>query len=248
MADLTNEQRDAIGLLVGMARAAFHAADDTEDAGDPDFVKMDRASYETMCAVLDELDALPDDKPGVVMGPAAKAQWALRDLLASHSGVKGMCGSNGTVDCQSTPASQRCAACPHKTATAGVALDRNQKGATTMSDKITIRYERAGRCFWHIGCTAQRHSPPMRIGDFKEPQRTALYCVACGEGGWFPDGGAGDTHCERIPAAGVPASDGQTVPGQSPAPSACTASASPQQNGHESASVSQPVQPQGEQP
>jgi hypothetical protein len=66
------------------------------------------------------------------------------------------------------------------------------------ASKITIRYERPGRCFWHIGCAAQRHSPPMRVASFKEQDRTALFCVVCGEGGWYPDGRVGDVCCERI--------------------------------------------------
>ncbi len=87
MADLTSNQRSVIHLLIDAARAAYCAADATQDNGDADWVGMDRASYDELSAALDNLDELPDDKPGVVMGPAAKAEWALRDLLANHSGV-----------------------------------------------------------------------------------------------------------------------------------------------------------------
>jgi Ni,Fe-hydrogenase I small subunit len=70
----------------------------------------------------------------------------------------------------------------------------------TTPDKITIRYERSGRCFWHIGCKARHHSQPMRVASFKEQDRcaAALFCVACGEGGWYPHGSVGDMRCERI--------------------------------------------------
>lgn len=69
------------------------------------------------------------------------------------------------------------------------------------NDKITIRYERAGRCFWHIACTAQRHAPPMRIGeDDAEKRRTVIRCVACNEAGYYPHGSVGDVCCERVPA------------------------------------------------
>lgn len=67
-------------------------------------------------------------------------------------------------------------------------------------DKITIRYERVGRCFWHIGCKAQRHSPPMAIGDDdSEKRRTVVRCTACGESGYYPFGSVGDVCCERVP-------------------------------------------------
>jgi hypothetical protein len=69
------------------------------------------------------------------------------------------------------------------------------------ADKITIRYERAGRCFWHIGCTAQRHAPPMRIGqDDPEKRRTAIHCTACSEAGYYPHGSVGEVCCERVTA------------------------------------------------
>jgi hypothetical protein len=88
------EHRRVIQLLLTVARAAYCGCDDTEDAGDPGFVKMDRASFQTLSEALDDLDELPDDKPGYVMGPAAKAEWALRGLLttdgvaASGKGLK----------------------------------------------------------------------------------------------------------------------------------------------------------------
>lgn len=71
------------------------------------------------------------------------------------------------------------------------------------AEKIEIRYERVGRCFWHIGCQAQRHSPPMRLASFKEQDKpaTAMFCTACGEGGWYPHGRVGNVCCERIAKA-----------------------------------------------
>jgi hypothetical protein len=77
------ENRHVIRLLIEVARAAFTAADNTEDAGDPEFVKMDRAGYDALSAELDKLDDLPDDQPGYTMSGPARAEWALRVLLAN---------------------------------------------------------------------------------------------------------------------------------------------------------------------
>lgn len=68
------------------------------------------------------------------------------------------------------------------------------------TDKITIRYEHPGRCFWHIGCKAQRHAPPMHIGeDDAAKRRTVIRCTACDEAGYYPHGSVGDVCCERVP-------------------------------------------------
>lgn len=84
------------------------------------------------------------------------------------------------------------------------------------NDKITIRYEGAGRCFWHIACTAQRHAPPMRIGeDDAEKRRTVIRCVACNEAGYYPHGSVGDVCCERVPA-GVTVTGHQVIDGHTP--------------------------------
>jgi len=79
---------DVIRMLAEVARAAFHLADDTEDAGD-EFLRTDRADFDALSAALDKLDELPDDQPGVTMGGPARAEWALRALLDSD-GVKGL--------------------------------------------------------------------------------------------------------------------------------------------------------------
>lgn len=81
MTSITEAHRSVINLLIDLARAAYVAADATEDQGDNDWVGMNRASYDELSSALDNLEALPDDKPGIVMGPAAKAEWALRALL-----------------------------------------------------------------------------------------------------------------------------------------------------------------------
>jgi hypothetical protein len=70
-----------------------------------------------------------------------------------------------------------------------------------VDSRITIRYESVGRCFWHIGCTAQRHSPPMKVGaDDMEKRRTVIQCAACGEAGYYPHGSVGDVCCEALPS------------------------------------------------
>jgi hypothetical protein len=80
------DQRAAITMLIEVARSAFHAADNSEDDGDPEWIKVDRASFDAMSDALDKLDTLPDDQPGYVMGPAAKAEWALRALFPTVPG------------------------------------------------------------------------------------------------------------------------------------------------------------------
>jgi hypothetical protein len=65
-----------IQSLLEVVRCAWAAMDNTEDDGkskhwnEPDFDALSNA--------MDALDALPDDRPGYAMGPAAKAEWALR--------------------------------------------------------------------------------------------------------------------------------------------------------------------------
>lgn len=74
-----------IRLLLEVARCAETLADGVMDDGNglhimfaPDFDKLSEA--------LDALDYLPDDKPGYTLSAAAKAAWALRDLVGDTNG------------------------------------------------------------------------------------------------------------------------------------------------------------------
>lgn len=73
----------AMSLLVNVARAAFRAADDSEEIpGDNGREhRIDSANFDALCNALGALDDLPDDQPGYVMTGPARAEWALRDLL-----------------------------------------------------------------------------------------------------------------------------------------------------------------------
>lgn len=87
MRDLQKESTAVIESLLVLTAATFHALDDSEErsvvgvAEDVSEYVIDSAGYDAMSAALDTLEALPDDRPGYVMGPAAKARWALRNLL-----------------------------------------------------------------------------------------------------------------------------------------------------------------------
>ncbi|MBS7457716.1 hypothetical protein [Coralloluteibacterium stylophorae] len=70
-----------IAALVQVARAAHLLCDNTEDDGSD--LRVERNDFSVLSGALDVLDALPDDRPGYVMGPAAKAEWALRRLKGS---------------------------------------------------------------------------------------------------------------------------------------------------------------------
>lgn len=74
------DSQHVIQLLIDVARAAYYALDDTCDDGNG--LHWDEQSHDALSNALDKLDELPDDRPGYVMGPAAKAEWALRDLLS----------------------------------------------------------------------------------------------------------------------------------------------------------------------
>ncbi|MFP3637281.1 hypothetical protein, partial [Bacillus sp. SIMBA_033] len=39
-----------------------------------------------VCAVMDRLEELPDDRPGYTMDAPGKTEWALRNLLDARSG------------------------------------------------------------------------------------------------------------------------------------------------------------------
>lgn len=74
--------REVIELLLQVAYRADVATDDSEGLGDGEGHNVGDAEFVALCDAIEALEALPDDQPGYVMGPAAKARWALRDVLA----------------------------------------------------------------------------------------------------------------------------------------------------------------------
>ena len=71
-------QKELIALLLDVVRAAHAAMDNTEDDGNG--LHWHRPDFDELSAAMDKLDELPDDRPGYVMGPAAKVEWALQQL------------------------------------------------------------------------------------------------------------------------------------------------------------------------
>lgn len=71
--------------LIQVARAAYHAADDSvEVEGDNGREhRVCSGDFDALSDALDALDELPDDQPGCVMHGPARAEWALRKLLCN---------------------------------------------------------------------------------------------------------------------------------------------------------------------
>lgn len=92
---LTPLELKAIRGLITLARAAWNAVDNGEEvpahsfpedaSGEQapmfDSVLIDNDFARPMFAALNELDKLPDDRPGYTMEAATRAEWALRRLL-----------------------------------------------------------------------------------------------------------------------------------------------------------------------
>lgn len=76
---LTPVERQALEGLCAVAAAAHHVADDSPYDGST--VAVESGDMEALGQALDKLEGLPDDQPGYLMGPASKAEWALRRLL-----------------------------------------------------------------------------------------------------------------------------------------------------------------------
>lgn len=80
---LTDIERAAITRLIELARAAWRAAEDSEEFEGPDgrTHAIGSQDFDDLTAALDRLDDQPDDKPGEALGPSGRAEWALRRLL-----------------------------------------------------------------------------------------------------------------------------------------------------------------------
>ena len=76
-----------VQMLLSVARAAYRAADDSEELLTEDGVehRIGAADFEDLCEALDALDELPDDKPGYTLNGPGRAKWALRDFLYAQN-------------------------------------------------------------------------------------------------------------------------------------------------------------------
>ena len=77
-----------IRILLKVAECAESLADNSEEMeGEDGRIHLVMASdFDELSDALDLLDELPDDKPGYVLGGAAKAAWALHDIIGDTNG------------------------------------------------------------------------------------------------------------------------------------------------------------------
>lgn len=80
----TVDEIAAIRRLLDLARQVDHALDDSEEVEDSGGFRSHNIAgqdFDDVVEALDALEDLPDDRPGMTLGPAGKAEWALRRLL-----------------------------------------------------------------------------------------------------------------------------------------------------------------------
>lgn len=77
-----------IRILLKVAECAESLADSSEEMEGEDgrIHLVMAADFDELSDALDLLDELPDDKPGYVLGGAAKAAWALHDIIGDTNG------------------------------------------------------------------------------------------------------------------------------------------------------------------
>jgi hypothetical protein len=90
------DQVAIIKSLIEAVRATFIALDDSEEGcGDDGRMHViDSTNFDAVCAAMDLLEELPDDRPGYTMDAPGKAEWALRNLLAARSGDDAVLAGN----------------------------------------------------------------------------------------------------------------------------------------------------------
>ena len=73
--------------LIELARTTNLALDDSEEfeGGDGRTHAITGQHFDVVCEAIRRVESLPDDKPGECLGPAQKAEWALRHILTAHS-------------------------------------------------------------------------------------------------------------------------------------------------------------------
>ena len=77
-----------IRILLKVAKCAESMADNSEEMeGEDGRIHVGTAAdFDELSDALDLLDELPDDNPGYVLGGAAKAAWALHDIIGDTNG------------------------------------------------------------------------------------------------------------------------------------------------------------------
>ncbi|OEZ46736.1 hypothetical protein JAB1_46740 [Janthinobacterium sp. MP5059B] len=70
-------QEPVLEMLLEVTRLAYDAMDNAEE--NEHGLQWHKPDFDELSAAMDKLESLPDDQPGYVMGPAAKAAWALHN-------------------------------------------------------------------------------------------------------------------------------------------------------------------------
>lgn len=76
---MTVVEKQTLLAMFRLVSAAHDAMDNSEERDEE--IVIDKQFSDPLLRALDALDDLPDDRPGYVMGPCAKAQWALRNIM-----------------------------------------------------------------------------------------------------------------------------------------------------------------------
>ena len=88
---------NAINALLSVATAAYYAMDNSEERAnasggeDAEYI-VQGSDFTELSAAMDEIDALPDDRPGYTLSGGARAHWALRDLFTTTVPAAGVQG------------------------------------------------------------------------------------------------------------------------------------------------------------
>lgn len=77
---MTLGEQAVIKELLSLAGALYSALDDSEEIDGGNYV-IDAKNIQRLLEIVEELDSLPDDRPGYIMSYPAKAAWALRRIL-----------------------------------------------------------------------------------------------------------------------------------------------------------------------
>lgn len=72
------ELKTVVGPLIAIARTVEEAFDGNEEGT---WLRITDDQAARLSELLDQLDSLPDDKPGYTLGAAAKAEWAIEMAL-----------------------------------------------------------------------------------------------------------------------------------------------------------------------
>lgn len=75
-----------VQMLLRVARAAYLAADDSEEVLNEDGIehRINTTDFEGLAEALEALEELPDDKPGYTLNGPGRAEWALRGFLSTQ--------------------------------------------------------------------------------------------------------------------------------------------------------------------